>query len=59
MQESFYVGLDLGSSQCYQTIINSDGALRPARSIPTSEHHLRAAFANSQGNVDEQSTFSE
>ena len=51
--------LDLGSSQCYQTIINSDGALASARSIPTSEHHLRAAFANLQGNVDEQSVFSE
>ena len=51
MPESFYVGLDLGSSQCYQTVINSDGALALARSIPTSEHHLRAAFTNLQGDV--------
>lgn len=51
MQESFYVGLDLGSSQCYQSIINSDGALVAARSIPTSEHHLRSAFANLNGDV--------
>lgn len=51
MQESFCVGLDLGSSHCYQSIINSDGALALARSIPTSEHHLRAAFANLQGTV--------
>jgi transposase len=51
MQESFYVGLDLGSSQCYQTVINSDGALALARSIPTSEHHLRAAFTNLPGDV--------
>ena len=51
MQESFYVGLDLGSSHCFQSIINSDGALCSARSFPTSEHHLRAAFANLQGDV--------
>lgn len=51
MQQSFYVGLDLGSSQCYQSIINSDGALASARSIPTSEHHLRAAFTNLPGDV--------
>jgi len=51
MQESFYVGLDLGSSHCFQSVINSDGALASARSIPTSEHHLRAAFTNLQGDV--------
>ncbi len=51
MQESFYVGLDLGSSQCYQSIINADGALSAARSIPTSEQHLRAAFAHLHGDV--------
>jgi len=51
MPESFYVGLDLGSSHCYQTVINTDGALRLARSIPTSEHHLRSAFANLNGDV--------
>ncbi len=49
MQQSFYVGLDLGSSQCYQSIINSEGALCSARSIPTSEHHLRTAFTNLPG----------
>ena len=51
MPESFYVGLDLGSSQCYQSVINSDGALLSARLIPTSEHHLRSAFANLNGDV--------
>ena len=51
MPESFYVGLDLGSSQCYQSVINADGALCAARSIPTSEHHLRSAFANLNGDV--------
>ncbi len=51
MQESFYVGLNLGSSQCYQSVINSDSALRLARLIPTSEQSLRAAFANLNSDV--------
>ncbi len=44
MQQSIYVGLDLGSSRCHQTVINSDGSLQMSRSIPTSEQHLRSAF---------------
>ncbi len=44
MQESIYVGLDLGSSRCHQTVINQDGALLSSRVIPTSEQHLRSAF---------------
>jgi transposase len=44
MQQSIYVGLDLGSSRCHQTIINADGSLRMSRSIPTNEQHLRFAF---------------
>lgn len=44
MQESIYVGLDLGSSRCHQTVINADGALVRSRVIPTSEQHLRSAF---------------
>ncbi len=44
MQQSIYVGLDLGSSRCHQTVINSDGSLQLSRSIPTSEQHLRFAF---------------
>ncbi len=51
MQQSFYVGLDLGSSQCYQTIIDADGSLCRSRSIPTSEQQLRSAFANLGGDV--------
>lgn len=51
MQPTFYVGLDLGSSSCYQTIINADGALERSRSIPTSEQHLRNAFADLHGDV--------
>ena len=51
MQQSIFVGLDLGSSYCHQTVINSDGALVRSRSIPTSEYHLRNAFADLQGDV--------
>jgi len=45
MQQSIYVGLDLGSSRCHQTVINADGSLQMSRSIPTSEQHLRRAFS--------------
>jgi len=44
MQQSIYVGLDVGSSRCHQTIINADGTLVRSRVIPTSEKHLRLAF---------------
>lgn len=51
MLTTIFVGLDLGSSHCHQTVINSDGALVRSRSVPTSEHHLRSAFADLQGDV--------
>jgi len=51
MQESIYVGLDLGSSRCHQTVINADGSLQMSRSIPTSEQHLRLAFSALGDNV--------
>jgi hypothetical protein len=51
MPESLFVGLDLGSSHCYQSVINQDGSLRFSRSIPTSEQHLRSAFSNLTGDV--------
>jgi transposase len=51
MQQSIYVGLDLGSSYCHQTVINHDGALVRSRSIPTSEQHLRSAFTDLGDNV--------
>ncbi len=51
MQQSIYVGLDLGSSRCHQTVINADGALQMSRSIPTSEQHLRLAFSALGDNV--------
>ena len=49
MQESIYVGLDLGSSRCQQAIINADGSLRFSRIVPTSEQHLRDAFGGLEG----------
>jgi len=51
MQQSIFVGLDLGSSHCHQTVINSDGALVRSRSVPTGEYHLRNAFADLHGDV--------
>ena len=45
MQQSIFVGLDLGSSHCHQTVINADGSFVSSRLIPTSEFHLRVAFA--------------
>lgn len=45
MSQSIFVGLDLGSNHCQQTIINADGSFVSSRSIPTSEFHLRSAFA--------------
>jgi len=51
MQESIYVGLDLGSSSCHQTVINADGSLVRSRVIPTSEQHLRSAFTALGNNV--------
>lgn len=51
MQQSIYVGLDLGSSHCHQTVINADGSLQMSRSIPTSEQQLRLAFSSLGDNV--------
>lgn len=51
MQQSIFIGLDLGSTRCQQTAINSDGSVSFSRSIPTSEQHLRSAFARLEGDV--------
>ena len=51
MPESIFIGLDLGSSHCFQSVINQDGSLRFSRRIPTSEQHLRAAFSRLEGDV--------
>lgn len=47
----FYVGLDLGSTQCYQVISDELGKIVRSRSIPTSEFHLRAAFSGFDGEL--------
>lgn len=44
MQESIYVGLDLGSSRCQHTVMNEDGAVWFSSAIATSEQRLRSAF---------------
>jgi transposase len=51
MQETIYVGLDLGSSFCCQSIINADGSPRSSRLVRTSEQHLRDAFTGLNGEV--------
>jgi len=48
MQETIYVGLDLGSSRCQQTVIGAEGLVRFSRSVLTSEQHLRFAFVSSE-----------
>jgi len=51
MQETLYVGLDLGSSFCWQSIIGADGAVRSSRVVRTGEQQLRDAFAGFEGEV--------
>lgn len=51
MQQSIFIGLDLGSTRCQQTAVNSDGSLSFSRSLPTSEQHLRSAFGRLDGDV--------
>ena len=51
MQETIYVGLDLGSSRCQQTVMSAEGLVRFSRSVLTSEQHLRNAFAGLEGAV--------
>ncbi len=47
----FYVGLDLGSTFCYQCVMKPDGAIVRSRPVPTSEKHLRSAFADLDGDL--------
>ena len=51
MQETIYVGLDLGSSVCQQTVMSGDGVRRFSRVIATSEKSLRTAFDKLEGDV--------
>lgn len=39
--ETFYVGLDLGSTQCYQVVMNERGKIVRSRPFATSEQNLR------------------
>jgi len=39
-----FVGLDVGSSRCQQTVLNGDGTVRFSRAVPTGEQQLRSAF---------------
>lgn len=50
-QETFYVGLDLGSTQCYQVVMNQSGKIVRSRPFPTTEQNLRVAFQNLEGQV--------
>ena len=51
MQETIYVGLDLGSSRCQQTVMSAEGLVRFSRTVLTSEQHLRVAFDKLGGDV--------
>ncbi len=51
MKNTFYVGLDLGSSQCYQVVLNEDGKVACSRPFATSERNLRAAFSGFDGEL--------
>ena len=51
MQETIYVGLDLGSSVCQQTGLSGDGVRRFSHVIATSEQRLRSAFDKLEGDV--------
>ncbi len=48
---TFYVGLDLGSSSFQQVAIRTDGSIKVNRSFATSEASLRAAFADQDGGI--------
>ena len=51
MQETIYVGLDLGSSVRHQTVMSGDGVRRFSRSFATPEKSLRTAFDKLKGDV--------
>lgn len=48
---TFYVGLDLGSTFCYQCVMKPDGSIVRSRPVPTSEKQLRSAFADLDGEL--------
>lgn len=44
MSQTLFVGLDLGSSSCQQTVLKADGTVRFSQSVLTGEQPLRSAF---------------
>lgn len=48
---TFYVGLDLGSSHCYQVVMKPDGKIVRSRPLPTCEENLRSAFQGFDGDL--------
>ena len=57
MQKTIYVGLDLGSSFCHQSVSKRDGSLGFSRVVRTSERDLRDAFAGLNGEARINFTF--
>lgn len=51
MNNTFYVGLDLGSSNCYQVVMTPDGSIFRSRPFQTSEPNLRSAFSGFDGEL--------
>ena len=50
-QSTFYVGLDLGSTFCYQVVMNQSGKIVHSRPFATNEQNLRSAFQNLEGEL--------
>ncbi len=50
-QQIFYVGLDLGSTQCYQVVMNEGGKILRSRPFATNEQNLRSAFQTLEGEL--------
>ncbi len=48
---TFYVGLDLGSTFCYQCVMKPDGSIVRSRPVATSEQSLRSAFEGLDGEL--------
>jgi len=50
-QNIFYVGLDLGSTVCYQVVMNQSGKIVRSRPFATNEPNLRSAFQGFDGEL--------
>lgn len=50
-QNTFYVGLDLGSTACYQVVMNERGQIVRSRPFATNEQNLRLAFSGFEGDL--------